>query len=464
LLLKVREYYKKNKEDLYAKISKLKEKTYKKPSEGELSKSIISDTIGIITDHFDPVYGGFGTAPKFPFPEALELVLSEYFRKKDESLFGILRITLDTMAESGTFDQEMGGFFRYSTTRDWSIPHFEKMCEDNAKLLSIYLKAYQLTQRSKYKETAEKIIKYVDTTLRDKEFGVFFGSQDADEEYYKLNSKEREKRKAPYVDKTIYTDWNARMASSYLLAYYVLEEPKYHKFALKTIEFLLLNSYSKENGMYHYFFDGKPKVLGLLTDQINMAQGLIDAYSATGEPKYLNFAVNLADFILENLWNAEFGALSDKIEDPKAIGALRYPDISLAENSIAADLLIRLHYLTNKKDYKEMAYAILSRFSKDYQGYNLQACGYALAVDRYLNPPVKMNIVGSIQDLKTLELLAECNKVYEPRKIIQVLDTIHDKEKLSQIGYAPSEIPVVYICIDNICLAPISKPEDIKYK
>ncbi|MFQ6057220.1 MAG: hypothetical protein ACE5J3_14715, partial [Methanosarcinales archaeon] len=77
---------------------------------------------------------------------------------------------------------------------------------------------------------------------------------------------------------------------------------------------------------------------------------------------------------------------------------------------------------------------------------------------------VQMNIIGSIQDLKTLELLAECNKVYEPRKIIQVLDTIHDKEKLSQIGYAPSEIPVVYICIDNICLAPISKPEDIKYK
>src|SRR3989449_720650 len=175
--------------------------------------------------NFDIDYGGFGFEPKFPHTEALELALLRFHYNDEKEMMTVASRTLDKMGKGGVYDTVEGGFFRYSTTRDWSIPHFEKMAEDNAKLLAVYLHAYQLTSNPFYKEVAEGIIRYVDNVLTDRLKPGFYGSQDADEEYYKLDREARKKHAAPMIDQTIYTNFNALFISSYLLGGLVLKRP-----------------------------------------------------------------------------------------------------------------------------------------------------------------------------------------------------------------------------------------------
>src|SRR5437879_12157831 len=108
------------------------------------------------------------------------------------------------------------------------------MAEDNARLLSIYLKAFQVLGNPVFKERAEGILRYVQSKFTDLKEGGFYGSQDADEEYYKLSLDERKRRPAPSIDRTFYTNYNVLFVSSYLLASTVLNNPESTQFDLKT--------------------------------------------------------------------------------------------------------------------------------------------------------------------------------------------------------------------------------------
>ena len=129
---------------------------------------------------FDVRYGGFGSAPKFPHPTTLELLLEQYQASREPYLLTIVSTTLDRMAGGGVYDQLAGGFHRYSVDQRWHVPHFEKMAYDNSELLKSYLHGYQVTGNSFYREVAEGIIAWVDATLSDRERGGFYASQDAD--------------------------------------------------------------------------------------------------------------------------------------------------------------------------------------------------------------------------------------------------------------------------------------------
>src|SRR5712664_1323534 len=230
--------------DLYQKSkgkirSKLGPVNIPKPTGEELTERLIRDISTTMAVNFDIDYGGFGFEPKFPHTEALELALLRFHYTDEKEMMTVASRTLDKMGKGGVYDSVEGGFFRYSTTRDWSIPHFEKMAEDNAKLLAVYLHAFQLTGKPLYKDRAEGIVKYVNTSLSDSEHGGFYGSQDADEEYYKLDLSGRKTRKNPAIDRTVYTNYNAEFVSSFLLASVVLERPELGKFALKSLDRIL---------------------------------------------------------------------------------------------------------------------------------------------------------------------------------------------------------------------------------
>src|SRR6266571_2306987 len=192
-----------------------------------VNKNFIAVRVAV---NFDIDYGGFGFEPKFPHTEALEYALLRYRYHGEKEMLTVVTKTLDKMGTGGVYDRVEQGFFRYSTTRDWSIPHFEKMAEDNAKLLAVYLHAFQITGKALYRDVAEGIVEYVNTSLSDSEHGGFFGSQDADEEYYKLDLAKRKTRKSPAVDKTLYTNYNALFISSFLLSSIVLDRPEVGKF------------------------------------------------------------------------------------------------------------------------------------------------------------------------------------------------------------------------------------------
>ncbi len=130
---------------------------------------------------FDPAWGGFGSAPKFPPATLLRLLLLLHRRDGDERALPMVRRTLDGMARGGMYDQIGGGFCRYSTDDEWLVPHFEKMLYDNALLVRAYLEAYQVTAEPLYRQVTADVLDYVLREMTAPE-GGFFSATDADSE------------------------------------------------------------------------------------------------------------------------------------------------------------------------------------------------------------------------------------------------------------------------------------------
>ena len=156
---------------------------------GRVSASVIDAIEKSAFRMFDPQHGGFGQAPKFPHPSALDLLIERYARRAedDESkspsrseLRNLIVTTLEHMANGGVYDQLAGGFHRYSVDERWVVPHFEKMCYDNSELLKNYVHAYQATGSEFFAIVARDIIRWMDEWLSDRERGGFYASQDAD--------------------------------------------------------------------------------------------------------------------------------------------------------------------------------------------------------------------------------------------------------------------------------------------
>ena len=145
-----------------------------------LSDDVLLSAFGGLRRAFDPRWGGFGGAPKFPQPMTLEFCVRMHLRGTPDAL-DIVTATLDKMAAGGMYDQVGGGFHRYSTDERWHVPHFEKMLYDNALLVRLYVHAWQLTEREMYRRVADETCEYLLRELRHPEGGLF-SSQDADSE------------------------------------------------------------------------------------------------------------------------------------------------------------------------------------------------------------------------------------------------------------------------------------------
>jgi uncharacterized protein len=156
---------------------------------GRVSRNAIAAIEESALKMFDPHHGGFGQAPKFPHPSALDILIERYARssaaqaestRQTDKLREVIVTTLEQMARGGVYDQLAGGFHRYSVDERWVVPHFEKMCYDNSELLKNYVHAYQATDNKFFAEVARDIIRWMDEWLSDREHAGFYASQDAD--------------------------------------------------------------------------------------------------------------------------------------------------------------------------------------------------------------------------------------------------------------------------------------------
>lgn len=159
-------------------------------------KEILKKAYHLFEKAFDPVWGGFGGAPKFPSPHNL-LFLMRYAKEEwSAKALHMAEVTLDAMADGGIHDHIGGGFSRYSTDERWLVPHFEKMLYDNALLILAYLEAYQMTEKEKYADIVRHTADYILRELTDKQGGFYCG-QDADSDgvegkYYVFTPQEVE--------------------------------------------------------------------------------------------------------------------------------------------------------------------------------------------------------------------------------------------------------------------------------
>ncbi|NHJ14871.1 MAG: thioredoxin domain-containing protein [Candidatus Thorarchaeota archaeon] len=150
-------------------------------SEGTLNQEHIDEAFRYLAQRFDDKHGGFGTAPKFPSPHNLLLLLRYWKRSNDEWALNMAEKTLQEMRKGGLFDHLGGGFHRYSTDGKWLLPHFEKMLYDQGMLLLSYVEAYQATRKELYAMVSREIIDYVLGNLSHPE-GGFYSAEDADSE------------------------------------------------------------------------------------------------------------------------------------------------------------------------------------------------------------------------------------------------------------------------------------------
>ncbi len=345
----------------------------------ELDKKAVNHEAGFILSAFDPANGGFGTAPKFPMTDAIDFCFDMYSVNIDAKFMNIIKKTLDGMKP--LMDEVEGGFFRYSTSKDWSEPHYEKMLETNAGLLSNYARGFKATENPTYKKVITKILSYVNNNLLE-EGKAFYGSQDADETYYNTSMAGRKRLTAPAIDKTFYVDWNAKMISAYLEASEIMKDEVPKQLALNAIHFIMKNCYDKQKGMFHMHRLTKENP-GNLADNAYMIKALLDAHKATSIAKYLEAAERLMSIVVKSFSGKTFGFF-DRIAYSDDIGSLNIDAKPLAENSVMAMNLIRLSKLLGKEEYKELARKTLLSVSCDYEEYGIHGAIFGKAVKMYL--------------------------------------------------------------------------------
>ncbi|MCL6431344.1 MAG: DUF255 domain-containing protein [Anaerolineae bacterium] len=459
-------YYRTERADLEEKLKRRRERRARMEElrhrlRGSVRPSIVDEVVEATRRSFDPEHGGFGQAPKFPLPDTIELALAAGHVGRDSDLLDIADTTLTAMAEGGMYDPVDGGFFRYSTTADWSRPHYEKMLDGNARLLSTYLHAAQVLDRPLFWKTARDVLAFTESALHDVETGGFAGSLRAEEEYYRLNAEERAWRTPPAMDPTIFTSWNAMMILAYLEAATVLDEPYLGEHGLEALEALWRLNYAPGAGMAHYY-DGAAHVAGLLADQAWMGKALLKAHAYAGHGDYLQRAEELMGIMRARLMDPDVGGFYDIPYDPQALGRLRERLKLLDENAVAADMALHLHRLTGRDEYYDAAASTLEAIAPLYRAYRHHAAPYALAVYRFVNPPLHLIIVGEPKAELSRKLRHVALGIYDPNSLVETVDPQAGAARLEQLGLPAMPAPALYVRRGRQTSGPVQDPSQVR--
>ena len=331
---------------------------------GSPDRELVSRAASLYAQSFDPRWGGFGQAPKFPTPHNLLFLLRYARLTGDDHARAMAERTLEGMYRGGLFDHVGGGFARYSTDEMWLVPHFEKMLYDNALLALAYTEAYQQTRRPLCGEVVRRTLDYVLRELTDPQGGFVCG-QDADSEgvegkYYLFTAGElrellgpedgeafcrwygvtqsgnfegrnilnllaqerledeperirslrervyayRLERTSLHRDDKVLAAWNGLMIAAMARAGLALDEPRYRDAAVGAAAFLRRHLTEESGRLLARWREGQAAHPGKLDDYAFCAWGLLELYGATFQPGYLAEAQRLMECLLEQFFTS----------------------------------------------------------------------------------------------------------------------------------------------------------------
>lgn len=455
LLDQVLAYWREHQDEVMAATAEVpKPPLHPEVTEPELAE--IEKVLNPIRQQFDRAYGGLGLQPKFPLPDVWMLCLQHFLTAQDAPAAGMAIRTLDAMAGSRLFDPLAGGFFRYSTTREWTIPHYEKMLEDNAQLALLYLRAYQILGDESYRQVADAVLGWANRTLINSS-GLWGGSQDADEEYYQLDPETRQQRPIPRVDSVVYTNANAWMISAQLLAAALINPATYAPSAFTALEALWDRMWDPAVGLHHYDDGSTPSLPGLLVDLAVFANALVDGYEYSGDPVFLERARALLAWADQHLFDGT--AYFDQLEDPShQAGRLRHRQQPLNENVWMAQLLWRLGALSDDESLQDRAEALLGALSEYATSQGIFGASWALLTEAIRTPLLSLTVVES-EHRPGHQLRQAAYALYSQNRIVRTVKP--GSEAFRKGGYAEVPMPALYICRGTVCAAPVTTPEQI---
>ena len=330
----------------------------------EFSQKRLGEFIEIWKPYLDMTLGGTKNAPKFMMPTNLDFLLRYAYQFKDKKLQEYVLHSLDKISFGGTFDHIGGGFARYSVDDRWHVPHFEKMLYDNAQLLSLYSKAYKLTQYHWYKEVIEKTAYFIETELTDST-GAFYSALDADSEnakgnqeegaFYTWKKEELEELLASEFDLfSAYFNINAR--GYWENGNYILYKTEKDDDFTKKHNISLEELYQKKSNWTKILSEARKKRKKPGLDDKTLTSwnalslnGFAEAYTATGKNHYLNIALKNAEFIIQNQLNPDYSLFHSYKNKQSKINAY------LEDYAFTIEAFLKLYEVTFDKKWIDIS-------------------------------------------------------------------------------------------------------------
>lgn len=477
---------------------------------GDLGKdAVLSDLAGSAAEEFkrqfDPEWGGFGDAPKFPAAHnLLFLMLYHKLRGKeetDEDILGMVEKTLDAMRRGGIFDQIGYGFSRYSTDRSFFAPHFEKMLYDNALLMMAYAVAHHVTGKKIYLDTAEQVAQYLMEEMADDE-GGFYSAQDADSEgeegrYYLWGREEicsvlgeergaefcnyygvtnqgdfsgknilnllngndltdvfeeerrklylyRRKRGALHLDDKILTSWNAMTICGLAMLYRVSGNSIYLTEAENVYGFI--EKYLAEGTqLYVGCRNQKKLVKGFLEEYAYYTAALLFLYDVTAEESYLSRAQQICREAQAQFADERGGYFLYGTQNSSLITKPRetYDGAMPSGNSVMAYCLVKLARLTGEGEYARQAESQLAWMAEEAEAYPSGHCLYLTALLLREMPEERITVVSGAGE--------DAGKII---KNLPILSDVKILERESAEYRCMNGKTTYYMCREHTCLPP----------
>jgi uncharacterized protein YyaL (SSP411 family) len=467
LLTRVNEAWVTQREDIRARIAEYRqqreERAAQAPGIGAVSSAIVDSLRTTLDEAYDVTNGGFGHAPKFPQVDGLRLLLRAALRHDDDEALRRVHFTVERMAGGGMYDHVEGGFFRYSTNADWSVPHFEKMSEDHGALLQLLAELGRVAEEEREfaEPIADQTIGYLDRTLSMHD-GGFAGSQDADESYFALDEAGRSRVEAPYVDPRVYASWTAGLARGYLACGVTFERRDWLERGRRAVDFIWSRMRAGEAGVYRYW-DGQPHLLGMLEDQAQTLLALLDAHETLGLSAYLDHAQQLARIIVAR-WRDPGRGFFDVTEGSHDTGLLAVRSKPIGDNADLAEAFLRLGRLSHDERYLRVANETLSDFVESYEGQGTQAAGYALAVERYLSAEPEIQVVSGASEeaaRRATSIRERALQLPLATRTVQLLVPGEDDALMMQLGLPGDREGVGYVCVGTVCSEPVEHADEL---
>jgi uncharacterized protein len=492
------------------------------------SPEILDGAYESARSQYDPQFGGFGPAPKFPQAMTLDFLLRTYVRNQAPETLDMVRGSLDAMAAGGMDDQVGGGFHRYSTDAHWLVPHFEKMLYDQALLTGAYVHAYLVTGEPRYRRIVEETIEYVLRDLRHEQ-GGFFSAEDADSEgvegkFYLWSLEEiericgddarevvryfgvtaggnfedphtgyrgnilhvvdrteeppqavrrarpkllaaREQRVRPGLDDKVLLAWNALFLRSLAEAAAAFERDDWMEAARQNAQFLLAELRRDDGRLLRSWQDGRAHHLAYAEDYAALLEALV-TLAEVDDVAWLADARWVADELLRLFHDEEGGGgffTTGGDAESLIVRPKEYQDNATpAENSLAANGLLRLAALTGVGDYEVGAAEVL-RLLGPVLAEHATAFAYLLgALERLVTPPLEVAIVAPTPDGAALRREVHGRLLPASVTVRAAPGAGADLTPLLADRALVDGKPTAYVCEHFACRQPVTSPEDLR--